>query len=118
MMLSEAKEFVSAWSMLDSKVFEWHVPMWPTEYVTIYRSLDGYKQDTKNSTLAMPIKEWDKDKMIEMLCKKDLVFYSLYNAYTNVKEMKTNGCECGAYSLTENHFKHATWCPRYRNPHA
>lgn len=121
MMQSQAKDVVNYWLVNDEKLFSYHTPLWPTEYVTfkkipVYENgllIGGrYKCTTSNST--MDLGEMDEEDFVKLLCSERLV---LYNGWAkSAKDLKTGGCNCGAWILKDSTYLHDIKCYLWKDP--
>ena len=111
------------WQNNESKVFRYKRPFVPDEYICIKKVLEQepypstayvpcFKPDIDNSTYN--IKAMSEAEMKKMVSTSSLIYLKDHTVYTNVKEMKTGLCTCGAWALLENTYKHSEYCLNYK----
>lgn len=115
MLISEIEQLVNQWFIGDSKVFlVKYTFAAPDTLVILKRQEDIFKVDLEKSTTKL-FNEFTKDDLIMGIRNGTLIYRPDLNAWVNFRELRTNGCTCGAWA-TRNPDCHSPSCNKYRSP--
>lgn len=112
MLTSDVELFLANWPTTDWRVFDYKDYGWfDIEVLVIHRvSEDLFKVDSKNSTVNDG--PFNKIQISKLLSSDLLIPRYIGNAYSNYKQLRTKGCQCGAWRSLNPH-NHSPMCPLY-----
>lgn len=115
MLKSDAEHFLEMWSEGEGKIFRYHRPLVPTEYVVFNKVNIGgfvfeYEPDAEKSTYIYLIK-MDQETFVKKLAIEEFVYVRPWNWQVSTRDMKTGGCTCGAWAVRESERIHDRECP-------
>jgi hypothetical protein len=125
-MFEYKKDYIlDSWRDTESKVFRYKQAFLPDEYLSINKKLTQepypshnyiptFKSDPSHSTYELP--QLTETEIRKMILSGELIYIKDHTMYTNVIEMKTGLCTCGAWVLEESEYKHSDYCRSYKNP--
>lgn len=116
----DVRNLMISWGTNETRVFAWPRPMVPTEYISFRRQQDydtgtiHFFQDLEASTKSLSGKKtMSSPEMEGLILKEGLEFHSIMYYSTNVKTLKTGGCECGSFVFGPT-YPHSRGCPLWR----
>lgn len=110
MLGSDIDWFLGLWHIGEYRIFRYtEKPI--AEYVKIMRSSkEVFLIDGSSTVFNLGEKQYSLTlEEFVALMSKDLLQEVLFSS-KSPRELKTNGCECGSWSLGAN-YPHASWCP-------
>lgn len=112
MLTSDIELYLADWAIYDWRVFDYKdYGWWDTEILIIHRDSDNlFKVDSKNSTVSAG--PFDKKQIFKLLSANLLMPRYTGNSFTNYRQLRTKGCECGAWRSRNPH-NHSPMCPLY-----
>ena len=114
---SEAEEQIKWWSIGDRKIFKYVRFLVPNEYVTFKADANKMvRHEPQYSTYVLS--DTNTEDLTKMLMSGELVYVKDlgYESYAAIVSMKTGGCQCGSWVISDNEYLHSEKCPKYKNP--
>lgn len=110
MLTSAAQEILDGWTDDTRKVFYYYNNVYSPDVVILLRvDKDKYICDKYQSSTE--IDDMNEETLLKQLTKESLVFIENFNYYMDYTQLRTGGCQCGAW-LSHEKEHHSFWCPK------
>jgi len=110
---SDAEDRLKLWYTGDKKIFKYVRFLAPTEYVV-------FQKDSENKFRALPdvstykMEDLDMEAFSKMLMRYDLIFDREFQYSSDTHSLKTGGCTCGSWILSDNEYLHTEGCRKHK----
>lgn len=109
---------------MDARIYKYFRGLLPAEYVTFKKTeIDMSDPDDPRCTFECDMTRSTYDlgvigyqRFLMMVSNEEIIYQKDHSYYSDVHQLKTGGCDCGAWVLPDNTYLHNLKCPKYRNP--
>lgn len=114
MLKTAAEEFLDNWPASDIKLFKLEREFLPLEYISIRKHhSNSYQVEAQYSSTSFEpsVECFNKEEMLEIVTKERLKYFRPWRWGDTAKDLKTGGCDCGAWILKDGANLHDSKCP-------